>query len=87
MRESRTYVSVRGALSNERPYRDQGWFAAVHESGCGTSRQFTKTDHSVTIGGIADMPRNPAARPPDANDPSRKSRHLFCCHAIRCARV
>jgi hypothetical protein len=24
MRESRTYGSVRGALSNERPYRDNG---------------------------------------------------------------
>ena len=24
MRESRTYGSVRGALSNERPYRDRG---------------------------------------------------------------
>jgi hypothetical protein len=24
MRESRTYGAVRGALSNERPYRDQG---------------------------------------------------------------
>jgi hypothetical protein len=24
MRESRTYGSVRGALSNERPYRDEG---------------------------------------------------------------
>jgi hypothetical protein len=36
MRESRTYGSVRGALSNERPYRDQlrgatkvGWRPAV----------------------------------------------------------
>ena len=25
MRESRTYGSVRGALSNERPYRDRAW--------------------------------------------------------------
>jgi hypothetical protein len=25
MRESRTYGSVRGALSNERPYRDRRW--------------------------------------------------------------
>jgi len=30
MRESRTYGSVRGALSNERPYRE-GLFAAAHE--------------------------------------------------------
>ena len=32
MRESRTYGSVRGALSNERPYRVRSpFFAAVHE--------------------------------------------------------
>ena len=35
MRESRTYGSVRGALSNERPYRDRVYFAAVHGSGFG----------------------------------------------------
>ena len=39
MRESRTYGSVRGALSNERPYRVQSIFAAVHESQSGPSRQ------------------------------------------------
>ena len=32
MRESRTYGSVRGALSNERPYRDRTYFVAVYES-------------------------------------------------------
>jgi hypothetical protein len=32
MRESRTYGSVRGALSNERPYRDGVLFAAAHMS-------------------------------------------------------
>jgi hypothetical protein len=31
MRESRTYGSVRGALSNERPYRVPCFFAVVHE--------------------------------------------------------
>ena len=42
MRESRTYGSVRGALSNERPYRDRGachraairptrWLCAEHD--------------------------------------------------------
>src|SRR6266511_2968401 len=38
MRESRTYGSVRGALSNERPYRvriSTDVFAAVHESASG----------------------------------------------------
>jgi hypothetical protein len=45
MRESRTYGSARGALSNERPYRvsfvqTPHVFAALHESGCGTSRRF-----------------------------------------------
>ena len=29
MRESRTYGSVRGALSNERPYRDQHPFSLL----------------------------------------------------------
>jgi hypothetical protein len=29
MRESRTYGSVRGALSNERPYRDRGRDVAI----------------------------------------------------------
>ena len=35
MRESRPYGSVRGALSDERPYRVR-FFAAMHESGSGT---------------------------------------------------
>jgi hypothetical protein len=35
MRESRTYGSVRGALSNERPYRVRSIIAAVHESQSG----------------------------------------------------
>jgi hypothetical protein len=45
MRESRTYGSVRGALSNERPYRvidslqPCALFVAAHESDCGTSRK------------------------------------------------
>ncbi len=30
MRESRTYGSVRGALSNERPYRDRVLFLSTH---------------------------------------------------------
>jgi hypothetical protein len=41
MRESRTYGSVRGALSNERPYRvanSCASFAAVHESAIGTNQ-------------------------------------------------
>ena len=40
MRESRTYGSVRGALSNERPYRDrcarndrEAWIASLSPSG------------------------------------------------------
>jgi hypothetical protein len=41
MRESRTYGSVRGARGNSRPYRDR-FFAAVHESGPGTSRQISR---------------------------------------------
>jgi len=32
MRESRTYGSVRGALSNERPYRDRGHGASVEHA-------------------------------------------------------
>ncbi len=35
LQRARTYGSVRGALSNERPYRDRVYFAAVHESGFG----------------------------------------------------
>jgi hypothetical protein len=35
MRESLMYGSVRGTRGNSRPYRDM-FFAAVHESGCGT---------------------------------------------------
>ena len=37
MRESRLYGFVRGALSNERPYR-VGGFAALHESESGPKR-------------------------------------------------
>jgi hypothetical protein len=39
MRESRLYGSVRGALSNERPYRVPMFFAALHESGSGTTQE------------------------------------------------
>ena len=39
MRESRTYGSVRGALSNERPYRDYQLFAALHMSAVGVRRE------------------------------------------------
>ena len=34
MRESRTYGSVRGALSNERPYRDVRQAKLVRSSRC-----------------------------------------------------
>ncbi len=37
MRESRTYGSVRGALSNERPYRDMRSIVPAHIS-AGTLR-------------------------------------------------
>jgi hypothetical protein len=57
MRESRTYGSVRGALSNERPYRVRLCFAAPHESAGGTSRRFAATHQFVAIGGIADIAR------------------------------
>src|SRR6266540_4187011 len=46
MRESRTYGSVRGALSNERPYRVR-FFAAVHMSVHGTLRRFAAAQYSV----------------------------------------
>src|SRR5262249_23178654 len=39
MRESRPYGSVRGALSNERPYRVDA-IAAMHEPGIGPKRTF-----------------------------------------------
>jgi hypothetical protein len=39
MRESRLYGFVRGALSNERPYRVRKPFAAAHESLPGPSRR------------------------------------------------
>ena len=39
MRESRTYGSVRGALSNERPYRVRCYFAATHMAAIGPARQ------------------------------------------------
>src|SRR6266702_2835632 len=38
MRESRTYGSVRGALSNERPYRVPGVLLHLHMSARGTKR-------------------------------------------------
>ena len=37
MRESRTYGSVRGALSNERPYRDR-WAQSMFEMGPGADQ-------------------------------------------------
>jgi hypothetical protein len=46
MRESRTYGSVRGALSNERPYRVR-WFAVLRIDAIGTERRFAATDHLV----------------------------------------
>jgi hypothetical protein len=42
MRESRTYGSVRGALSNERPYRNRPWL--LH---CIRGRNATNPDDPV----------------------------------------
>ena len=41
MRESRTYGSVRGALSNERPYRDR---RACHRARIRANRRLAKTE-------------------------------------------
>src|SRR5262249_35034448 len=40
MRESRTYGSVRGALSNERPYRERTVLLRLLTAGYGTKRRF-----------------------------------------------
>jgi hypothetical protein len=50
MRESRLYGSVRGALSNERPYRVRAICAAPHESPCGTKRHADPTPVNPLIG-------------------------------------
>jgi len=46
MRESRTYGSVRGALSNERPYRDR--FA--RNDGCDIAESTPDNDRNGTKG-------------------------------------
>jgi hypothetical protein len=49
MRESRTYGSVRGALSNERPYRDRG------HDGAARAVSFVPRDtHHLDRGKLAD---------------------------------
>ena len=68
MRESRTYGSVRGALSNERPYR-VAIFAALHESGCGTPRRIAAVRRFGRGRSEADMPRASEAGRSDENDP------------------
>ena len=82
MRESRTYGSVRGALSNERPYRvanaPRASLAAVHESVCPltTGRVFSGrpslTGH-CGHGWTCSLPR------PVAHDPTRTSTSGACC--------
>jgi hypothetical protein len=75
MRESRLYGSVRGALSNERPYRVPYWRAFFC---CDCSRRlmalFVKSPqctNSEAIGGTADRPRTHLADWSGANDPKR----------------
>jgi len=50
MPELGTYGSVRGALSNERPYRDYN-FAALHMSPSGTKRTCGDRHPMSAIGG------------------------------------
>jgi hypothetical protein len=58
MRESRTYGSVRGALSNGRPYRVRLLLAALQESGIGPNRRFSNVRFCTAAGGKADIPRS-----------------------------
>jgi hypothetical protein len=57
MRESRTYGSVRGALSNERPYRDSGGHAGCVEWSMKLSRRLRDIAGSpcVAAGGCNDL--------------------------------
>ena len=58
MRESRTYGSVRGALSNGRPYRVCGRHAPLLHlltAGIGTSRQLATCSNTSGVGGEGDM--------------------------------
>jgi hypothetical protein len=57
MLESRTYGSVRGALSNGRPYRVAPYLAAVHESENGTKLPSMHVRVMVAIEGKADIRR------------------------------
>jgi hypothetical protein len=71
MRESRTYGSVRGALSNGRPYRVPVVFAAMHESAFGTSRRLAAVPNFGRDRVKADMPPGWQAYRSDENDPNR----------------
>ena len=55
MRESRTYGSVRGALSNERPYRVQDCLLRCMSLFMGPSRHFAALSEFDRYRGIADF--------------------------------
>jgi hypothetical protein len=78
MRESRTYGSVRGALSNERPYRD----AACLPSGCVTESCNPSLNGTAAMGQTA--PCRTAAR---RDTTTFKAGHHCMCAPIcwRCA--
>ncbi|MGY4283230.1 hypothetical protein ACVWXO_002450 [Bradyrhizobium sp. LM2.7] len=59
MRESRTYGSVRGALSNERPYRDR-----YARNDCGVRGDYAKLTDTFPNGPSPDDDFCPRSEPP-----------------------
>ena len=69
MRESRTYGSVRGALSNERPYRDMRFCCICSRQLLALGVFHCGAQNFDAIGGTADIDWPPAPIASEAYDP------------------